>query len=356
MHLSDNELALITWTALSEPGDALANLLWSKIGPRILEQVRVGDFKPWYEAVGKSHPEYLSQLGPAIERASLRMPSVNPHQLVERGIRWNCKPFPLENLPETRRRLADLGLHAPLLLWVAGNEQLLEDEQIAIVGTRTPSISGIENCRRLVDALGMPVISGGAKGIDATAHEQALKTGLPTVAVMAGGIDRAYPVENWDLFHRIVRSDGALISEMPPGVQPSRFRFLQRNRLIAAMSSELFVVEAALRSGSKNTANHAKRLNREVYAIAGSWENKMSRGCNSMIQQGLAKQFGLDGYVEIEPDWKTKRIEDAIRNGAKSMGEIALESGLTKFDVERFHAKAAGDRATNEKPNASIAH
>ncbi|MDG2497676.1 MAG: DNA-processing protein DprA [Aquiluna sp.] len=344
MQLSENELDLIAWTALSEPGDALANLLWTTIGPKVLEHAKSGDFKPWFRAVGKSHPEYLPEVKPAIERISLRLPTVNPHQLVERGIRWNCKPVSLDKLPQTRTRFSDLGLHAPLMLWVAGNEQLLEQEQVAIVGTRTPSRTGIENCRRLVDLLNMPVVSGGAKGVDATAHEQALKAGLPTVAVMAGGIDRAYPVENWNLFHRIVRSNGALVSEMPPGVQPSRFRFLQRNRLIAAMCSELFVVEAALRSGSRNTANHAKRLNRDVYALAGSWDNKMSQGCNSMIQQGLANQFPLGGYLELEPSWQAKRIEDAIRNGASTIHEIASESGVAHREVERFRQRSSESR------------
>ena len=339
MQLSENDLALITWTALAEPGDALANLLWLAFGSDALEHARSKDFKSWYQLVGKYHPEYLGGLKPAIERISLRLPSINPHQLVERGIRWNCKPVNVQQLPITRQKFEDLGFHAPLLLWVAGNEQQLEKTQVAVVGTRKPSKQGIRNCQRLVDLLAMPLVSGGAIGIDAVAHEQALKNGLPTVAVMAGGIDKAYPVENWNLFHRIVRSNGALISEMAPGVQPSRFRFLQRNRLIAALCSELIVVEAALRSGSKNTANHAKRLNREVYAIAGRWENQMSRGCNSMIQSGLAKQFPLDCYLEQEPDWVSKRIQDAMRNGAVSTDEIAQESGLNRIDVQRHRGK-----------------
>jgi DNA processing protein len=174
----------------------------------------------------------------------------------------------------------------------------------------------------------MPIISGGAKGIDGAAHRAALDLGLPTVAIMAGGLDKAYPMEHWDLFHQIVRSGGVLMSELPPGTAPTRFRFLQRNRLIAAMCSELFIVEAAFRSGSRNTANHARALGREVYALAGSWSSEQSQGCNTMIQQGLAKQYVLDVPIEIEPSLNTKRVEDALRAGAKTPSEIAIESGL----------------------------
>ena len=130
------------------------------------------------------------------------------------------------------------------------------------------------------------------------------------------------------MFHQIVRSGGALMSEMPPGAAPSRFRFLQRNRLIAAMCRELFVVEAAFRSGSRNTVNHARALGREVYALAGSWASEQSQGCNTMIQEGVAKQYALDDPIEIEPSWTEKRVQDALRAGAKTPSEIAMESGV----------------------------
>ena len=131
------------------------------------------------------------------------------------------------------------------------------------------------------------------------------------------------------------------MSEIPPGTSPSRFRFLQRNRLIAAMCRELFVVEAAFRSGSRNTANHARALGREVYALAGPWAREQSQGCNTMIHEGLAKQYVLDELIEIEPSWTKKRVEDAIRAGAKTPSEIAIESGLDLKQVKASTSLAA---------------
>ena len=328
MHLSQEQLDLISWCSLSEPGDALTSLIWNEFGPKALESVKEHKFETWRAFISESFPEYASELESMEERVCLRLPSVNPHQLVERGIRWNAKPVAVSSLPIVHGRLTDLGNHAPLLLWVAGDEDLLEQEFAGIVGTRKPSTKGASNARRLVASLRMPIVSGGARGIDRAAHEAALEIGLPTVAIMAGGLDKAYPLENWELFHQMVRSGGVLMSEMAPGTAPSRFRFLQRNRLIAAMCRELFVVEAAFRSGSRNTANHARTLGREVYALAGSWASEQSQGCNAMIQEGLAKQYVLDERIEIEPSWTKKRIEDALLAGAKTPSEIALESGL----------------------------
>ena len=328
MHLSQDQLDLISWCSLSEPGDALSNLIWNEFGPKALESVKEQKFETWRAFISESFPEYGSDLGSMEERVCLRLPSVNPDQLVERGIRWNAKPVAVASLPSVHGRFTDLGNHAPLLLWVAGDEGLLEQEFAGIVGTRKPSAKGASNARRLVASLRMPIVSGGAKGIDRAAHEAALEIGLPTVAIMAGGLDKAYPMENWELFHRIVRSGGVLMSEMPPGTAPTRFRFLQRNRLIAAMCRELFVVEAAFRSGSRNTANHARALGREVYALAGSWASEQSQGCNTMIQEGVAKQYALDDPIEIEPSWTEKRVQDALRAGAKTPSEIAMESGV----------------------------
>jgi DNA processing protein len=341
MHLSQDELDLISWCALSEPGDALTSLIWNEFGPKALESVKKQNFETWRTFISESFPEYLSELTSMEERVCLRLPRANPHQLVERGIRWNAKPVAVASLPSVAGRLSDLGEHAPLLIWVAGDHDGLERDFAGIVGTRKPSVKGASNARRLVASLRMPIVSGGARGIDRAAHEAALEIGLPTVAIMAGGLDKAYPMENWEMFHQIVRSGGVLMSEMPPGAAPSRFRFLQRNRLIAAMCRELFVVEAALRSGSRNTANHARALGRDVYALAGSWASEQSQGCNTMIQEGLAKQYVLDDPIEIESSWTTKRVQDALRAGAKTPSEIATESGINLKQVKSIMPLAA---------------
>ena len=223
--------------------------------------------------------------------------------------------------------LSHLGSHRPYLLWVAGELAWLDGSQVSIVGTRRPSAEGLNNASKLVRRLGAPVVSGGATGIDAQAHREALELGLPTAAFMAGGLDRAYPQENWELFHDIVRNGGAMISEMAPRTAPSKFRFLQRNRLIAAASAETYVVEAGLRSGSRNTAGHARNLGRDVYAL----ENSRSPGCRSMIASGLAMplQFGPSPAHQQT----LVRIRDAQREGRATVAEIAAESGLSTQEV-----------------------
>jgi DNA processing protein len=173
------------------------------------------------------------------------------------------------------------------------------------------------------------VVSGGASGIDAAAHKAALDLKLPTFAFMAGGIDRAYPLENWPLFHQMVRSGGALISETSPGTAPTRFRFLLRNRLIAAAGDSLFVVEAGYRSGSRNSANHARNLGRDVYAVPARFGNAVPQGTNAMIKEGLAQAWQMQDGLQVEPDWIQKRIQDAIFGGATGDRQIAMESGIS---------------------------
>jgi DNA processing protein len=132
----------------------------------------------------------------------------------------------------------------------------------------------------------------------------------------------------------MVRAGGALVSELAPGTAPSRFRFLQRNRLIAAASSELYVVQAAYRSGSRNTANSARMLGREVFAVPGAWSDRASQGTNAMIQEGLAKPFQLGRHVLFEDSPVRKRVLDAMRDGNRTVEEIAAESGLSIAEVQ----------------------
>ena len=334
MQITKQQEDLITYSALSEPGDALAYLIYLLRGEVSLEEFRSGDAqKLWQEQIAETKPEFLSQLPSLLERFSLRLPSIHAPTLIERAIRWNAKPVFPNQLPNLFSRFDDLGLHKPYLLWVAGNEQVLELESNSIVGTRRATSWGVAKTRKLVRQLSLPVVSGGASGIDFAAHRAALDFGYPTAAFMAGGIDRAYPQENWQLFHEIVRSGGALVSETPPFTAPSRFRFLARNRLIAASTSATFVVEAGYRSGSRNTANQARQCGREVYAIPGPWSDKASQGCNLMIQEGLATSWQLGKAVNVEPNYRQKRVLDAIREGARDLREIAIESGVSLKEV-----------------------
>ena len=346
MQLTQEQEDLVTYSALSEPGDALAQLIYQLRGDEVLTEFKSGRAnKLWFEQVQAVAPEFLSELPKLFERFELRLPRVHAPTLIERAIRWNASPVFSSDLPVLWQRFEDIGLHQPLMLWIAGDSKVLELEGNSIVGTRNPSGRGVARARKLVRQLSQPVVSGGASGIDFAAHRAALDFGLHTVAFMAGGIDRAYPTENWPLFHDIVRSGGVLVSEAPPFTAPTRFRFLSRNRLIAAATSSTFIVEAGYRSGSRNTANHAKACGREVYAIPGSWSDKASQGCNAMIKEGLAQPWQLGNSVRVEPSFTQKRILDSIRDGAQSVKEIALESGLAIQEVagEIKNLKLAGE-------------
>lgn len=197
--------------------------------------------------------------------------------------------------PDWPEQLADLGVSRPIALWGRGERGKLAAlaRSVAVVGSRNASAYGAAVTREIthqVSGEGWCVISGGAYGIDAAAHSAALTAGtseLPTAAVLACGVDRFYPSANADLLGRI-EDHGLLLSEVPLGCSPTRYRFLQRNRLIAALSRATVVTEAAWRSGSLNTAHHAESMSRDVAAVPGDVLTGGSAGCHKLIREGHA--------------------------------------------------------------------
>lgn len=183
--------------------------------------------------------------------------------------------------------LDDLAI-PPWCLWVRGRLRLDEvaARSVAIVGARISTAYGQSIAADLGASLasqGWTVVSGAAFGIDAAAHRGALAVDGPTVAVVAGGVDRVYPAAHDSLFARIVEH-GCIVSEVAPGSAPMKSRFLSRNRLIAAMTAGTVVVEAGLRSGSLNTLNHANELSRPVAAVPGPVTSMSSAGCHEAIR------------------------------------------------------------------------
>src|SRR5260221_2310316 len=147
----------------------------------------------------------------------------------------------------------------PPVLYVRGS-LVAEARRVAVVGSREPDEQGMEIARSFGDALaraGITVVSGGARGVDTAAHDRAFWRSGPSVAVLGCGIDVVYPPENGEIFERIARSAGAVVSEFPPGTPPTQQNFPRRNRTIAGLCDAIVVVRAALQSGALITANHA---------------------------------------------------------------------------------------------------
>lgn len=202
--------------------------------------------------------------------------------------RHHVVPWHSPDYPELLRQSEN----PPAALFVSGNVDLLWHPQIAVVGSRHPSAGGKDNARQFARALseaGWCVTSGLAEGIDTSAHQGALEsaTDMPgrTIAVVATGLDLAYPEKNRDLMQTI-STHGAVVSEHPPGTPPLRAHFPSRNRIIAGLSLGCLVVEAADRSGALITARLAGEIGREVFAIPGSIHNPMAKGCHKLIRQG----------------------------------------------------------------------
>lgn len=187
---------------------------------------------------------------------------------------------------------ASLERGAPLALWIRGDPARLArlDRSIALVGARAATGYGehvtMESAAGLVDR-GFAIVSGGAYGVDAAAHRAAVASGGVTVAFMAGGADRLYPAGNRSLLQRVV-AQGVVAAELPAGSAPTRWRFLMRNRLIAAAATATVVVEAGHRSGSLNTAGHAAQLGRPLGAVPGSILSPASAGCHRLIREYAA--------------------------------------------------------------------
>ncbi len=193
----------------------------------------------------------------------------------------------------------------PLALWVRGDADptTLGTRSVGIVGARAATAYGEHVAAELAFTLArrdVSVVSGGAYGIDAAAHRAALSAEGTTVLVSAGGLDRPYPPGNATLFERVGES-GLLVSESPPGCAPHRPRFLTRNRLIAAFSTGVVVVEAAARSGATNTAGHARTLGRPVMAVPGPVTSAMSVGCHELLRRDLDPALLVTSAADVLP-------------------------------------------------------
>ncbi|MEM7206558.1 MAG: DNA-processing protein DprA [Pseudomonadota bacterium] len=286
---------------------------------------------------------------------------------IERDLEWSegvdqhILPFADARYPARLRSLSD----APMLLYVRGDIDVLHTAQLAVVGSRNPTPEGQSSARLFSQHLasrGLTITSGLALGIDAASHIGALEGKGLTIAVAGTGLDRIYPAQHRELAERIL-VDGAIVSEFPIGTTARAEFFPRRNRIISGLSIGTLVVEAALRSGSLTTARHASEQGREVFAIPGSIQNTLARGCHRLIRDGaklvetaddileeLAPLLGenaLTSPTETESDaafsdqpGDTKSVDPAyqalinsLAGGAQTVDALVQSSGVAAAEV-----------------------
>lgn len=177
----------------------------------------------------------------------------------------------------------------PIILFVKGNEKILNDKAVAIIGCRNASEYGKKVGHQLAYDVGnnnINIISGLARGIDTNAHIGALKSKAKTIAVLGNGLDMIYPEENKNIAQQIIKDGGAIVSEYIIGVKPEKMNFPARNRIISGLSDAVIVVEAQQKSGTLITVDFAIEQGKEVFAVPGNLDNINSSGTNELIKQG----------------------------------------------------------------------
>lgn len=283
-------LARAALARATEPGDELVGRWLAEVGP---------------EAAWRALREDRRPAGVRAERWSglrLRAQDAHPERdlaaVARLGGRFVC--------PEDREwpsQLDDLGPARPVGLWVRGAPSLrfLSLRSVALVGARACTDYGAHVASELGAALaerGWTVVSGAAHGIDGAAHRGTLAVGGSTVAVLACGVDVSYPATHRELLGSIGER-GLVIAELSPGDHPTRNRFVQRNRVIAALTRGTVVVEAARRSGALITARHAQRLGRHLMAVPGPVTSSLSAGAHRLIRQEATLVSDAAEVVEL---------------------------------------------------------
>lgn len=338
--MTDNERsARAALSRLMEPQDAAGMALVSVVGATDALRIATGQIAAGPELerdittvlADSGGGSQWPGLGAALKRWAPRIPDLAPERDLATMQRLGGRAIiPTDDL--WPGQLEDLGIHQPLCLWWRGVEQVLPPAamSVALVGSRDSTSYGASVTGDLAYSLaqrGFTIVSGGAYGIDAHAHRAALSGGtapIPTIAVMAGGVDRFYPSGNEDLL-RAVANQGAVIAEVPPGSAPTRYRFLQRNRLIAALTAVTVVVEARWRSGALNTAHHAESLGRVVGAVPGSVHSANSAGCHRLLREGGAVCVTDAGDVAELVGPSGSSLPDDKRGAAADHDGLTLE-------------------------------
>jgi DNA processing protein len=268
-------------------------------------------------------------------------------QRMEEAMLWgeqagqNWLPFGSEHYPNLLQTIDN----APLLLGSRGRVELLNDPQLAIVGSRHASKQGLMIAKDFAQHLsrqGLGITSGLALGIDTAAHQGGLLGIGKTIAVVATGLDRIYPASNQALGWQIAE-EGVMVSEFPLGTKPLTYHFPKRNRIISGLSVGTLVVEAVLKSGSLITAKTAMNQGRDVFAVPGSINNPQAKGCHQLIKQGAKLvESGQDILEEL-----SSQLQDALTPQTQDL----FASEIHQNSTEKFSTPQGG---TKKSPPPSI--
>jgi len=346
----EQRFARATWTGIAEPGDRVSGLIIEQLGPAralaaVVERWTAGEL---LAALDSSVGVSGDQLAQGIERWQPRLTSANALIALRQAARCGARlRVPGEH--DWPEGVGSLGEQAPIALWTRGTDAAYGalGRSISLVGARAATGYGehvtMEASAGLIDR-GYAITSGGAYGIDGMAHRAALASHGMTIAFMAGGVDRFYPSGHEALLTRIVET-GAVISELPCGLAPTKWRFLQRNRLIAAASLATVVIEAGWRSGTLNTAGHAATIGRPLGAVPGPVTSAASAGCHKLIREMNATCVtNADEMAELAPlgtleersaplrgsSPDVTRVLDALSTRSpRQAADIAARSGLS---------------------------
>jgi DNA processing protein len=364
----DDEVRVLTvaLSALVEPGNRELGEIVRRVGPAAaLHRVCTGGVSSQLADAmaarldGPPDPDAVRGFGERLLGEAVRL-----------GVRLVCPtddewPHQVQDLVRISRGHTgvpvDRDTDPPLALWVRGPHRLDEAlaRSVAVVGARAASDYGAYVATDLAHGLaerGWTVVSGGALGIDGAAHRAALAAGGCTVAVLACGVDRPYPVSHTGLFEQI-GEQGLVVSEWPPDSPAFRQRFLIRNRVIAAASAGTVMVEAAIRSGARQTLGRARLLGRPALVVPGPVTSAMSVGCHEELRregsravasvEHVIEEVGRIGADLAPPpqrparphdhlDPLAKQVLDAVpARGYRSSEQIAAAAGVSGRDARR---------------------
>lgn len=359
------------WTVLPEPGDGAAGLVRERLGDVRALQMLVDGATATNWARALDDPQAARLVPEALARWQPRLGAERILGAFSQGAAHRQRLLTRldEQWPDA---IDDLGPHAPSALWVRGDAAALASctRSVALVGSRASSGYGELVTAQLASGLvgrGFAVVSGGAYGIDGTAHRSTMASGGTTVAVLAGGLDRFYPAGHDELLHR-VEANGCVIAEAASGVPPTRWRFLARNRLIAALASATVVVEAGQRSGSINTAGHAAALGRPLGAVPGPITSGASTGCHRLLRDYGAAVIEraehvvelIDGPGEGESvlggsTSEELRLLDALSSRSpRAVDDLAVRTGMAPREVTATLALLELTGSAGERPTGWV--